>query len=123
MRKTVAGNRLFSREFKISAVRRVLNGEPIGKVARDLDIDMPLLWRWKKRVVECGEEHLYDVGRRRGEAQPASRQASQERRVAELERLVGRQQMEIRFLEKALRRVEELGQEKNDDGAAASSKR
>ena len=31
--------------------------------------------------------------------------------------------MEIRFLEKALRQVEELRQEKNDDGAAASSKR
>src|SRR5262245_44266603 len=123
MRKTVTGKRLFSREFKITAVKRVLDGEPIGKVARDLEIDMPLLWRWKRRVVECGEDHLYDVGRRRGEEQTSSRQGSQERRVAELGRLVGRQQMEIRFLEKALRRVEELRQEKNDTGGAASSKR
>jgi hypothetical protein len=30
--------------------------------------------------------------------------------------------MEIRFLDKALRRVKELRQEKNDDGEAASSK-
>ena len=123
MRKTVTGKRLFSREFKITAVKRVLDGEPIGKVARDLEIDTAMLWRWKKRVVECGEDHLYEVGRRRGEQQTASRQPSQERRVAELERLVGRQQMEIRFLERALRRVEELRQQKNDDGAAASSKR
>jgi hypothetical protein len=40
-----------------------------------------------------------------------------------LERLVGRQQMEIRFLDRALRRIEELRQEKNDDGGAASTKR
>src|SRR5262245_48292887 len=123
MRKTVTGKRLFSREFKITAVKRVLGGEPIGKVARELDIDMPLLWRWKKRVVEWGEDHLYEVGRRRGEEQTRNRQASQERRVAELERLVGRQQMEIRFLERALRRGKELGQEKDDAGGAASSKR
>jgi hypothetical protein len=31
--------------------------------------------------------------------------------------------MEIRFLERALRQVEELRQQKNDDGGAASTKR
>jgi len=36
---------------------------------------------------------------------------------------VGRQQMEIGFLDRALRQVEELRQEKNDDGVAASTKR
>ena len=40
-----------------------------------------------------------------------------------LPRLVGRQQMEIGFLDRALRQVEELRQEKNDDGVAASTKR
>ena len=47
---------------------------------------------------------------------------AQTRRIAELERLIGKQQAEIRFLDKALRRVEELRQQKNDDGVAASSK-
>ena len=122
MRKTANGRRLFSREFKVSAVRRVLGGEPIGKVARELEIDTGLLWVWKKRVLELGEEHLYEVGARRGQWRGGG-QENQERRVAELERLIGKQQAEIRFLGKALRRVEELRQEKNDDGAAASSKR
>jgi hypothetical protein len=40
-----------------------------------------------------------------------------------LERLVGQQQLEIRFLDKALRRVEEQRQPRNDGGGAASSKR
>jgi transposase-like protein len=123
MRKTVDGKRLFSREFKIAAVKRVLNGERIGEVARDLDINMATLWRWKKRVVDVGEEHLYNVGARTGQERKQNHHANQERRIAELERLVGRQQAEIRFLDKALRRVEELRQEKKDDGAAASSKR
>jgi transposase-like protein len=122
MKRTRDGRRRFTRDFKIAAVRRVLEGEDLGSVARDLEIGFELLWRWKKRVTEQGEEHLYDVGQRTpGKA--TSREASKERRIAELERLVGRQQLEIRFLDKALRRVEELRQEKIGDGGAASSKR
>jgi transposase-like protein len=123
MEKTVKKkNRRFSREFKIAAVRRVLAGEPLGKVARELELNFDVLWTWKKRVVEQGEHCLYEVGRRRGAYQKQPSSEGQERRIAELERLIGRQQMEIRFLDKALRRVEELRQGKNDDGEAASSK-
>jgi transposase len=115
--------RRFSREFKIGAVRRVGSGEDVGRVARDLGIRTDLLWKWRKRVEELGEEHLYGVGRPKGRGPATPGDAGQKRRIAELERLVGQQQMEIRFLDKALRRVEELRQGKNDDGEAASSKR
>ena len=70
-----------------------------------------------------GEDHLYEVGRRRGATKSSRAVKVKQRRIAELERLVGRQQMEIRFLDKALRQVEERRQQKNDDGGAASSKR
>ena len=124
MKKTRDGRRRFSREFKVAAVRRVLEGEELGGVARELDIAYRLLWDWKKRVVERGEEHLYGIGgRRSGSPTTAQKDKHQQQRIAELERLVGRQQLEIRFLDKALRRVEELRQEKNTDGGAASSKR
>jgi transposase len=122
MRKTRDGRRRFPREFKIAAVKRVAEGEPLAAVARDLNIGIELLWRWKKRVAEKGEDHLYDIGERSRRG-GISREASQQRRIAELERLVGRQQLEIRFLDRALGRVEELRQGKNDDGAAASTKR
>ena len=59
MQKTRDGRRRFSREFKIAAVRRVLEGEPMAAVARDLNIGTELLWRWERRVAEKGEEHLY----------------------------------------------------------------
>jgi transposase-like protein len=115
--------RRFSREFKIAAVRRVKAGEDPGRVARDLEIGSDLLWKWRKRAEELGEEHLNGVGRPKGRGPATPGDEGQKRRIAELERLVGRQQMEIRFLDKALRRVEELRQEKNDDGEAASTKR
>ena len=122
MKKTRDGRRRFSREFKIAAVRRVLEGEQMAAAARDLSIGIELLWRWKKRVLERGEEHLYEVGQREP-GQKVSHEASHQRRIAELERLVGRQQLEIGFLDKALRRVEELRPQKKSDGVAAFSKR
>ena len=100
----------------------MLEGEELCEVARDLDIRYEVLWKWKKRVVEKGEDHLYQVGRRKGQPQPSGNE-SKDRRIGELEKLVGRQQMEIRFLDRALHQVEQLRQGKKDDGGAASSKR
>ena len=120
MKKTKSPQ-VFTRDFKIAAVRRVLGGEQIGTVARKLGLSYEMLWRWKKRVVEQGEQHLNKVGRpRRGQPNGDEGQA---RRIEELERLVGRQQLEIGFLDKALRRVEELRQQKRNDGGMGSSKR
>ena len=110
MKKTKDGRRRFSREFKIAAVRRVIEGEELTAVARDLELGRELLWQWKKRVEEKGEEALYDVGRRKGEPQRSadSIEAAQQRRIVELERLVGRQQLEIDFLGKALALVNKV---------------
>ena len=127
MKKTRDGRRRFSREFKIAAVRRVMEGEQVGTVARDLGITFRVLWGWRKRVVEKGEEYLHELGRPKQWQRPRSGEppdgGSQQRRMAELERLVGRQQMEIRFLAKALRQVEERRQQKKNAGGVASSKR
>jgi transposase len=108
--------------LKIAAVRRVLAGERIRAVAQDLNLSYESLWRWKKQVVEEGEQRLRRVGRPSGRGQPTSDEGRQ-KRIEELERLVGRQQMEIRFLDKALHRVEELRQARRDDGGRESSKR
>jgi transposase-like protein len=124
MKKTRDGKRRFSPEFKIAAVRRVNEGESPHAVARDLDVNAALLWKWRKQVTQEGERALKEIGRPKGsKVRAEATEGSYQRRIAELERLVGRQQMEIRFLDRALRQVEELRQEKNDDGAAASTKR
>jgi len=122
MKTTADGHRCFSREFKIAAVRRVLAGEELKKVARDLDVRYDVLWKWKKRVAELGEDHLYTVGRGKHSGVQRKNQ-SKDRSIGELERVIGRQQVEIRFLERALRQVEEQRQRKNDGGEEASSKR
>ena len=123
MKKTKDGRRHFSRQFKIAAVRRVVAGESMRAVARELELGVDLLWRWKKRVVEEGEDRLRGIGQRESAVRsPESEAETQRQRIADLERLAGQQQLEIRFLGKALRRVEELRQEKNENGEAASSK-
>jgi transposase len=123
MRRTKEGNRRFGREFKIDAVRRVEQGEAPAKVARDLRIDHSLLSKWCRQVRLGGEGALKELGRPVGsKTRPSLARGSDENRVAQLERLVGRQQEMIDFLEQALRRVEESRQSKSDSGATASSK-
>ena len=93
----------------------------MAAVARELNIGTELLWRWEKRYSEKGEEYLFGIGQK-DPTKKITREVSHQSRIAELERLVGRQQMEIRFLDRALRRIEEQRQPKNDSGGAASSK-
>jgi transposase-like protein len=125
MKRTRNGLRRYSREYKVAAVRRVAEGEGVAEVARDLGIPMQVLWKWRKVAEEKGEHHLHEWGRpksRAGRASKSSGTNEQARGIAGLEQLVGRQQMEIRFLDRALRRVEELRQPKRGDGGGASSK-
>lgn len=112
--------RVFSREFKLGAVRRMQAGESPSALARELDVRRKLLYEWKKRVEEGGEENLRPRGRPTRERGPVKQPAaaSEQRRIAELERLVGKQQALIDFFERALRRVEE-----SSDGKARSTKR
>ena len=120
MKKTKDGRRLFSRSLKIAAVKRVQRGEKQSAVARDLGIAIPLLARWRQRVRIGGESALQEIGRRMDARQPTG--GKDELRIAEMERLVGRQQAAIDFLKRALRRVEELRQAKRGAGGTASSK-
>src|SRR5262247_750407 len=111
MKKTKDGRRLYSREFKISAIKRVQKGEKQAAVARELKISVRLLARWRSQVRKGGEAALGDIGRRTSENKSGI-ESQHEAQVAELERLVGRQQAAIDFLEQALRQVEELRRRK-----------
>src|SRR6185436_11389728 len=122
MRKAKEGPRRYSREFKLAAIRRVQQGEMQIVVARELKISVSLLAYWRKQLLEGGETALRGVGRPKGSKGIPHVGRSDATRVAELERLVGRQQAAIDFLEEALHRVEELRAKKSDDGGTASSK-
>ncbi len=113
----------YSSEFRLQVVRRILKGEKVAAVSEELGIHRKLLYEWVRRVKEGGESSLRDRGRPRKAEATATPANNAPRRIAELERMVGRQQLTIEFFKLALQRIEELRQNSNVTGAAASSKR
>jgi transposase len=89
--------RKFTKEFKQTAVRRIESGQSVGEVARALEVHPSDLQRWRRELRDHGERAFSGAGKKRAE----------ESRVAELERKVGQQAMEIDFLKRALQHVEE----------------
>ena len=111
--------RRFERALKVSAVERMKAGESPTALARELGVRRKLLYDWKKRIEEGGPESLREGGLPGpvpgGYAKP---EVDNERRIAELERLVGKQQALISFFENALQQVEA-----GTVGKAASTRR
>jgi transposase-like protein len=132
--------RIYSREFKEAAVRRILNGERVQAVADDLRLRRQLLYTWRDYYEHGGADALVPRGRppravawarRRALAQEPSRQArayghvgkdARETRLAELERKVGQQAVELEFFKEALRHVKEPPRPSSGRGAKASSR-
>ena len=89
--------RTFSKEFKIAAVRRLEGGAKVMQTARALEIHPTVLQRWRKELQQGTEQAFPGLGKKKTE----------ESRVAELERKIGQQTLEIDFLKRVLQRVEE----------------
>ena len=103
--------------LKQAALTRVAAGESIAEVARDLQLRGRLLYAWRDKVRTGGQAALRERGRpRKGGmalAAPAVAAAGEDdvaraqRRVAELERKIGQQQVDLDFFRRALRHVRE----------------
>jgi transposase len=127
----------FDRDFKVVAVRRMLAGESPTALAMELQVGRKVLYQWKDAYVAGGVEALRSRGRpRKGEElvrlpEPLTARGEllqSRQRIAELERKVGRQQLEIDFFVEALRRVkmaqeEETGQDATGSTGSYESKR
>jgi transposase len=114
--------RVYSNEFRMQAVRRILDGERISEVAAELGLHRKLLYEWVQRVSEGGEAALRSRGRpRKTDGRTTVEGSAGPRRVAELERMVGRQQMVIEFFRLALRHIEESRRRRRESGVTASS--
>jgi transposase-like protein len=79
-------------------VSRLNSGQSVAEVARALEVHPSDLHRWRRELQDHGERAFSGAGKKRAE----------ESRVAELERKVGQQAMEIDFLRGCLRQLEEL---------------
>ena len=89
--------RQFTKDFKLAAIRRLELGASVAEVARACEVNPNVLHRWRRELRDHGSKAFAGNGRSRTE----------ESRLAELERKVGRQAMEIDFLRRCLQHVEE----------------
>jgi transposase-like protein len=89
--------RRFTREFKLAAIQRLEQGISIAEVARALEVNPNVLHRWRKEFREGPGNAFPGQGQRRWS----------EGRIAELERKIGQQTLEIDFLKGCLQRIEE----------------
>jgi len=93
----MGSRRQFTQEFKLAAVRRLEQGVSMAEVARGLEVSPNVLHRWRREFRQGP-----------GNAFPGNgKQRWSEGRVAELERKVGQQALEIDFLKGCLQRIEE----------------
>jgi transposase-like protein len=88
--------RTFTKEFKLAAVQRLEQGVSLGEVARVLEVNPNVLHRWRREFRQGPGNAFPGNGQRRWS----------EGRIAELERKVGQQTLEIDFLKGCLQRIE-----------------
>jgi transposase-like protein len=133
---------VYSREFKLAVVRRVSAGEPVSALERELGVRSRNIYNWLDRFREGGAAALRPDGRpTRVEvaamhvgavAQPAPDGMPRPEppddlelarlRIAELERKVGRQELELDFFQKALRHVRKAQSSSGGPGGTRSSR-
>ena len=124
--------RVFSRKFKLSAVNRMLRGENVSELARELQVLRKDLYLWRDHFRAGGPEALRGIGRPRKVAVSAASPAkaapaalseldAARKRIAELERKIGQQQVDLDFFRQALRQLKGARRPSNGPGAPAST--
>ena len=138
--KPKSSHRVFSREFKIGIICRMQAGESVSALARELKMTRKDLYAWRDRFQAGGPEALCGRGRPPKAAglaasgtrvkapadTPAAELESARKRIAELERKVGQQQLDLDFFQRALRHVgapRQPGTKPGVTGSTKSSKR
>src|SRR3954468_21249510 len=89
--------RMFTKEFKLAAVQRLERGSSIGEVARALEVNPNVLHRWRREIRQGPGNVFPGHGKQRWA----------DGRIAELERKIGQQALEIDFLKGCLQRIEQ----------------
>jgi len=117
--------RRHERVFKLKAVARLEKAVDVSELARELGVSRGLLYKWQAKLRKGGPEALRTTGRRRL-VETASAQREEDggagRRIAELERKVGEQQLELDFFRAALRQVKGRRRPNGGRGGPASTR-
>lgn len=99
--------RRFSAEFKFEVVRQIeTNEKRILQLCREHDLDPTMVRGWRQAVKKRGEQAFpRSIADENTEQVAASELASAQARIGELERLAGKQALEVEFLKKVLRKA------------------
>jgi transposase len=122
--------RVFTAEFRAGVAKRIVDGESVSKLHQELQIKRSVLYRWRDRYRKEGAAGLaLPIGRPPGVPNPTIQKAgiSQEEalrgQVAELERKIGQQTLQLDFFKRAFKRVKESRPSNGSTGATASTRR
>ena len=108
-----------SAAFRESALERMKAGESAKGLAKELGVPRSLLYWWKQRA----EERL--KGNEPGAVEdPRERRVRElEKKVGELEGVIGQKTLELDFFAGALRKIKETRQKKSSSGAMTSTQK
>ena len=118
--------RVYDADSKLKVVQRMLAGESARELALELKVRRPMLYRWKDTYLCGGALALRGPGRpRQGQAVGPPCESTSLRgellqarqRIAQLERKVGKQELELDFFAKALRCMDAALENKPRKGA------
>lgn len=114
----------YSADFKQNAVSRIGEAKTITGLAKELGVRRKFLYLWRDQLEAGGRAALE---RRRGRPPGSqSKTVSQPRpnaaelRIAELERLLGRKQLELDFFKRAFEQVRGAVANRTSDGGKGS---
>ena len=126
----------YPREVKLAAVHRMLAGTNVSALARELGVRRKRLYAWCAAFRAGGPDGMRGPGRpRKTTADPPRSGAppgavaaaagpavsAAQRRIAELERKIGQQALELDFFRQALRQVEASRRPSDGPGATVST--
>ncbi len=103
----------YSRKFQRMAVERMLTGDDVGELVRELTVTRRCLYKWRTKleVVEPGEEA----------SRPSTHTACYRKEIQQLKRLLAEKIMGVDFFKGALQKVEARYQKRGDSGEMAST--
>lgn len=94
--KKAGPRRTFTREFKLQVIREVEAGKPQAQVAREYQLAQNVIYKWRQQLLKYKDQAFAGHGH----------SYTEEARVHELERMIGRLTMENDFLKKLLQKLE-----------------
>ena len=118
--------RVYNREFKLAVVERMIAGASVAALSRELGVPASLFHKWCGHFRRGGPDALRPACRPRqgfgaSDLEPEDLVRAR-KRISELERKVGQQQVELDFFQQALRRVGGARQPSDGPGVRTSTR-